>query len=233
MEVQDGFIVGIYNYCDRWCECCRFTSRCRLFADHAMHEATASGDLKEVAEAPQHPSDYRPPPKWLEEALADFDESKLPELPPRPPLPARHAEAVRCAKHYMLGVSRWIESSAVSDSNDPRDPLAVVIHFPGLIASKTHRAMRGLVEDDGDRDFPPDFEGSGKVVVDGIERSISAWKELGAQGQASPPIVTAFIAELQWLLGEIDHLVPNARTFVRAGIDEPDEVRKLEAVDWS
>ena len=44
MEVQDGFILGIYNYCDRWCECCRFTARCRVFAAVAMHEAMAAGD---------------------------------------------------------------------------------------------------------------------------------------------------------------------------------------------
>lgn len=26
------FISGIYNYCDRWCERCPFTSRCMNFA---------------------------------------------------------------------------------------------------------------------------------------------------------------------------------------------------------
>ena len=26
------FIAGIYNYCDRWCERCQFTSRCLNFA---------------------------------------------------------------------------------------------------------------------------------------------------------------------------------------------------------
>src|SRR2546425_6667801 len=27
-----AFISGIYNYCDRWCERCSFTSRCLLYA---------------------------------------------------------------------------------------------------------------------------------------------------------------------------------------------------------
>jgi hypothetical protein len=27
----DRFIDGIYNYCDRWCERCRFTDRCRVY----------------------------------------------------------------------------------------------------------------------------------------------------------------------------------------------------------
>jgi hypothetical protein len=33
MDETDPYIAGIYNYCDRWCERCRFTSRCRLFAE--------------------------------------------------------------------------------------------------------------------------------------------------------------------------------------------------------
>lgn len=32
-DVNDPrFIEGIYNYCDRWCERCSFTSRCMLYA---------------------------------------------------------------------------------------------------------------------------------------------------------------------------------------------------------
>lgn len=233
MEVQDGFILGIYNYCDRWCECCPFTARCRVFADVAMHEAMAAGDLKEVAEAPQHPSDYRPPSKWLEEALADFDESSIPEAPDPPPLPARHAAAARRAKEYMFGFLQWFETSDLKHSNDPGDALAIVIHFSTLIGSKTHRAMSGLNEDDGCRDFPPDFEGSAKVAIDGIDRSISAWKRLASQQKVPPAIAAGFISDLEWVSGEIDALIPKARAFVRAGFDEPDEVAKLEASDWS
>jgi hypothetical protein len=31
-EPEERFISGIYNYCDRWCERCRFTAHCRVFA---------------------------------------------------------------------------------------------------------------------------------------------------------------------------------------------------------
>lgn len=31
MKVQDELIIGVYNYCDTWCERCLFTSRCRSF----------------------------------------------------------------------------------------------------------------------------------------------------------------------------------------------------------
>ena len=51
MEVQDGFIVGVFNYCDRWCERCPFTSHCRVFADHVEMEAALDPGLKAVVDA--------------------------------------------------------------------------------------------------------------------------------------------------------------------------------------
>jgi len=32
MANNPDFIPGIYNYCDRWCERCAYTSKCFLFA---------------------------------------------------------------------------------------------------------------------------------------------------------------------------------------------------------
>jgi hypothetical protein len=39
----------------------------------------------------------------------------------------------------------------------------------------------------------------------------------------------AFIAELEWLRGELDRAVPGARAFVRPGFDEPEDVKMLDA----
>jgi hypothetical protein len=41
------------------------------------------------------------------------------------------------------------------------------------------------------------------------------------------------IGELHGLSIELEELIPKARGFVRPAFDEPDEVRKLEALDWS
>jgi hypothetical protein len=55
MEVRDGFIIGIFNYCDRWCERCRFTGRCRMFADLAECEFEANhGPLTEPKAVRDH-----------------------------------------------------------------------------------------------------------------------------------------------------------------------------------
>src|SRR5262245_22178318 len=40
---EPRFISGIYNYCDRWCERCNFTSRCLTY--ERLPESSKSDDL--------------------------------------------------------------------------------------------------------------------------------------------------------------------------------------------
>ena len=38
-EREERFISGVYNYCDRWCEKCRFNDRCRVYeSERALME---------------------------------------------------------------------------------------------------------------------------------------------------------------------------------------------------
>lgn len=233
MDVQDGFILGIYNYCDRWCETCRFTSRCRVFADGAEHEASANPELKALAEAPPHPSNLRPSNGWLEEILSGFDQTKIEELPEPPPMPARLMRVVALSRAYCDHVWAALESEERIKPRPNNDPYSIILWFAPLIASKTHRALRGLNEFDGCRDYPPDHEGSAKVALVGIDRSMMAWSDAREIGRVSADDASRFIAELHRLSFELEELIPRARGFVRPAFDEPEEVRKLEATDWS
>jgi len=44
------FISGIYNYCDRWCERCAFTHRCRVYATQKQFEEEAAEEEEETAQ---------------------------------------------------------------------------------------------------------------------------------------------------------------------------------------
>ena len=232
MEVQEGFIVGVYNYCDRWCEQCQFTSRCRVFADGAKHEAIADLDLKLLRETPPHPSDARRSNGWLEEALSMIDEKPLEEAPEPPPLPSRLMRVVALSQAYCDHA--WAALESIEHRGLTNDDPSTIIHWCApLIASKTRRALKGLNEFDGDREFPPDHEGSAKVALIGIDRSMSAWAGACGAGRISGEAAARFIEELHRLCCELEELIPGARAFVRPGFDEPDEVRKLEAADWS
>jgi hypothetical protein len=233
MDVQDGFVLGIYNYCDHWCETCRFTSRCRVFADGAEHEAMTNPELKALREAPPHASDVRPSNGFLDEILATFDQTKIDDIPEPPPMPARLMRVVALSRAYCDHVWAALESE---ERNAPRpndDPYSIILWFAPLISSKTHRALRGLNEFDGDREFPPDHEGSAKVALVGIDRSMTAWADARDIGRVSADDASRFIAELHRLCFELEELLPRAREFVRPAFDEADDVRKLDATDWS
>ena len=239
MDVQDGFILGIDNYCDRWCETCSFTSRCRLFADGAELEARHDPLLKAVAEAPLLPQDLPPPPPpWMQELIDEMNKraaepiSKEELKALEPNIPPEHEWIERRAREYGNRVHAWLEGRGFLSIDEPNDPRAVIGWFQYSIGSKTHRALRGLAYDDQEaRDWPGDHDGSAKVALLGIERSHGAWLELAYRGVASPADIEPFIADLIWLSDELERVFPRARAFVRPGLDEPDEVAKLQAAE--
>src|SRR5262245_56936966 len=104
MEVRDGYIIGIFNYCDRWCEACAFTSRFGLFADVAETHASLDPNLKAVVDAPVLPQEAPPPPRWMKEMIHEMNEaastlavSDDEEAPPGRP-PEEHLAIERRAK---------------------------------------------------------------------------------------------------------------------------------------
>jgi hypothetical protein len=235
MEVQDGFIVGIYNYCDRWCEACALTSRCRVFADAAEMEASLDPSLQAVVAAPPLPAEAPPPPPaWMAELMAELNEAaRAPDPPPRrlrlvPP--PEHGIVEARAHDYGMRVYGWLQAREAGAVTDPADPRAVVAWFHSLVPAKIHRALRGLAEDDpAERDWPPDYDGSAKVALLGIDRSHAAWLDLVDRGDASGAEAAGFIADLVALGDALERIFPNARAFVRPAFDEPDAVAALLA----
>jgi hypothetical protein len=235
VEIRGGFIVGIFNYCDRWCDACALTSRCRLFADVAEAEASLDPGMKAlVAVAPIEPAAQ--PPQWLAGLLQEMDEELLKPgddgEPLERPLPAEHMALEQRARGYLSRVYRWLQNRELTAATDPADPYAVVIWFHTLIAVKVHRALHGLAGDQPEeRDWPPDYDGSAKVALLGIDRSHAAWLELVERRKTTDADAAPFIADLVWLGEALERVFPNARAFVRPGLDEPAEVSRVLALE--
>ena len=234
MEIRNGFIIGIFNYCDRWCEACAFTSRCRLFADVAETEASLDPGLKALVEAHRlQEQEATPPPPWLGELLREMDQALLEPQDGHPPsersLPLPHLAIEHRAREYGLRVYGWLQQRE-SHSDDPTDPHAVVEWFHMLIVVKTRRALHGLADDQPeDREWPADYDGSAKVALLGIDRSHAAWLELIERQRVSDSDAAPFIRDLIWLGEALERVFPGARAFVRPALDEPEEVSRLLA----
>jgi hypothetical protein len=238
MELRDGFIVGIYNYCDRWCETCAFTSRCAVFADVARYRAAADPQLRAVVDAPPLPQEAPPPPpRWLQELIDEVNEAAREPISPEemeqllPKVAPQHAEIEARARAYCFSTAGWLEARAGSSTRDPADPRAVIGWFCTFIPPKVYRALTGLTTGWWEPHWPADYDGSAKAALLGIERSHAAWLAIVERGLASMTDAAPFVADLVWLGEALERVFPNARAFVRPGFDEPGEVEKLLAGD--
>lgn len=236
MNVRDGFIVGIHNYCDSWCETCAFTSHCRVFADVAEVEAALDPQLQAIVQAPLPPSDDPPPPGWMTELIDEMNTaSTAPDparavAPRRTPVPVAHLALRERSRTYCEQVHGWLRVRDCFSINAPHDPRAVVAWFHTLIPAKIARAVIGLAEDGPARDWA-DYDGSAKVALLGIERSHAAWLQIVESGFAPYEEVARFIADVVWLGETIEQAFPGARAFVRPGFDEPEAVARLRAAE--
>jgi hypothetical protein len=235
MEIRDGFIVSIFNYCDRWCETCAFTSRCRLFADMARMDASHDPTFTSLIDAPLLPQDTPPPaPQWLQELIENANQAADEPLSDerlancRPRVLPEHKSIHERAFDYCMSVHEWLEERKAHTRDDPKDPVSVIAWFASLNSSKILRALTGLADEDGTRDRLPDHDGSAKVAMLGIERSRAAWLQLVADGRMTASAAAAPIANLAWLGEQLERVFPNARSFVRPGFDEPEEVARLQ-----
>ena len=48
-EQENNYIPGIFNYCDRWCERCPLTARCRVYAMEQEEHADDERDQAQEA----------------------------------------------------------------------------------------------------------------------------------------------------------------------------------------
>jgi hypothetical protein len=226
MEVQDGFIVGIFNYCDRWCEACAFTSRCRVFAGSAVHAATTDAPLQATLTGQplkRLNGDDSEAPGWWQRVVEQINQavaSAMADHAVEGPVAAEHLVIEERTHEYSLAVHRWLRVQRVSgDVRFPEHPVGVIAWNAHLIASQTYRATRALAsERDGEAAAYSD--GSAKAALVAIERSRGAWLELVRRGVVSPAQAEPFIGDLAWASAELERVFPRARAFIRPGLDE-------------
>jgi hypothetical protein len=243
MDVRDGFVVSIFNYCDRWCERCAFTSHCRLFADCAEIDATLDPGLRVVAEAPPLPAEAPPPlPDWLREVIEDYNRATQESVPATAtgeadlerPLPPEHLAIEARSRQYRAAVHAWLAPQRVQQArptgtqdHPPFGPVDVIAWFHTLLSAKVHRALSGLAEADPLDTLDRDHVGSAKVALLGIDESHAAFLQLLESGRITQAEADPFIADLVWLGEALEQVFPAARAFVRPGLDEPGALERL------
>jgi hypothetical protein len=241
LAAEKRFIPGIYNYCDRWCERCPKTSRClnfsiseEEFSDPEMHDirneafwrklSEILGEtlelLREIAE------ECGIEPENLG-SMDDIEKIKTKDVA------AENHLICRAAKSYSKMVEDWFgrkeklffEAATVADEGVALEEAFEVIRwYQYFIAAKVMRAIRGKMEDEeeGCDEFASDSDGSAKIALIAIDRSIGAWAVIPHPNHRYAEEALEMISFLDRLRQAIEQTFPRARSFIRPGFDRTD-----------
>ena len=160
---------------------------------------------------------------------------------------ARDHECSRMAKLYSEMVDDWLDSarelfsseeeelsavetiealdnSPAEKDDDLLEPVEVVGWYQHLIYVKLMRAIRGelLEEPEILDEYPKDSDGSAKVALIGIDRSIAAWGEIRNLFPHRSDQIMDILLHLEQLRRKVEKTFPDARAFIRPGFDKID-----------
>jgi hypothetical protein len=252
------YISGIYNYCDRWCERCPFTSRC---LNYEMSEAEfadmATRDIKNEVFWEKMGDILRGTIEMLhemaEEAGIDLDavdkEEAVREVENRREKAKKNPCAI-AATDYIDQVNDWFDSAEelmkakkeeliqkaelelpgtdpLGEAADINDMTEILRWYQHQIYVKLMRALQGREDEKDDpelwKEFPKDSDGSAKVALIGIDRSVAAWGNLRSHFPEQEAEILDILVHLDRLRKDAEKEFPNARSFIRPGFDEPDK----------
>ena len=103
-----------------------------------------------------------------------------------------------------------------------RDALEVIPYYLHQIHVKLIRAQTGRIRSDDwfeENEFPKDSDGSAKVALIGIDRSIDSWGVLLHHLPEQQDSILSILSKLEQLRNQTETLFPNARSFKRPGFD--------------
>lgn len=121
-------------------------------------------------------------------------------------------------RQLAMGMEVMPEAQRLSDA------LEVINWYSFFISSKLRRALSGLNDEWMWSDFPiqNDANGSAKVVLLSIERSLAAWEVVRSAFPEVADELLDILVILGQLRGGIRRMFPRVDHFVRPGFDEPE-----------
>jgi hypothetical protein len=273
-----NLISGIYNYCDRWCERCQFTSRCFLYASEQADPDLDDPEVRDINNEKfwrKLQDIFRNTAEMINEWAAEtgvdlnsIDVSEEMAERERAAEAAEQSELSQRAQQYITNVNNWFRDDFNSEENlhddlqtvsrtedediTIQDAVAVIRWYQFFIAVKLMRALSGGIEADEDEDFIDDDDlsmdfltdyeaaddeevdydeiaartermdanGSAKVALVAMDRSIAAWRSLQISLPDKSETIKPMLVELSGLRVSVEARFPRARDFIRPGLDE-------------
>lgn len=245
------FISGIYNYCDRWCERCSFTSRCLTYSmDEEDNSDPRARDLNNEAFWNKLQSIFKQTAEMIKELAEEMGidlnsldtDSRFNDISLQMAKADNH-KLVIAARRYAKMVDNWFELEYLlfeqkqdelntllkigldenglhAEAAGIQDAVEVIRWYQHQIEVKLNRAItRDDLFDEEDTILQNDANGSVKVALIGMDRSIGAWGKLQGHFPEKTDSILDILLHLDRLRRRTEELFPQARSFKRPGFD--------------
>jgi hypothetical protein len=250
MAENPRFIPGIHNYCDRWCEKCPFTSRCKNYAlcEEQFGDPEAN-DINNKKFWDRLSEIFKLTLEMVKEDAAkmgvDIDAVDLEQVKEEEKRNGEIIENNKCvqaAKTYYEMTDKWFESNNSlfeEKADDIKAKIEMVL--PGADPEAEFLELKDAVEvirwyehqiyvklkravsgtlRDTIDEDISDANGSAKVALLGIDNSIAAWGILRNHLEDQRDRILDILLHLSKLRKETEGTFPGARTFIRPGFDK-------------
>jgi hypothetical protein len=234
-EQENNYIPGIFNFCDRWCERCPLTKRCRVYAMEQEEHADDERDQAQEAFGRNLQNIFTETKEMLRKAAAErgididlLDLEEAGEIIERQRCSVEQHDLLKLAEKYTKQASVFLRAQDLSDETVEQtrlEMLQIIGWYHIFIAAKINRALYAEAdyEEDADSDaFRSDGDGSIKIALIAIDRSVTAWKVL--LNDETQREIKPLVQLLETLRRMCEEKFPNARDFLRPGFDEIETV---------
>jgi hypothetical protein len=243
-----NFIPGIYNYCDRWCEKCSFNRRCMNFALENEHFSTKeSKDINNEIYWEKLTEIFQDTIEMLKEISTqegiDLTVSKSFEKEKPAKIGILEKECLNSAKKYGTMVNVWFKKSnnllinkeeeinlkyslnlpninPEEEASRLNDTIEIIRWYQHFIYVKLNRAIDAKTFEEDLDEVSGDSDGSAKITLISIDRSIAAWGILLKYFPDSEDDILNILIHLNRLRSNIEQLFPSARKFIRPGFED-------------
>lgn len=255
--MKQEFISGIYNYCDRWCERCTFTTRCRNFestdklsseeldlnnkafwdgisknfknAIEILHKVAREQGIDPDKLMTEEEKTYKQRRSFIKHTAKNHELSKLCIQYQNAVMSFFNDEVSkvlvektkRLVKDVHMGITS--EEDAVHTMAGLSDCEEVIKWYLFFIDAKLQRGLHGKIEREDwqeDNGFQKDSDGSAKIAIIAIERSMNAWVKLYELMPASEDVALKVLSILSKLKRKALEEFPKAMEFKRPGFDD-------------
>jgi hypothetical protein len=254
--MKEKFIPGIYNYCDRWCERCTFTSRCRNY-ESTSNLSPEQLDINNKAFWDNISFNFQEAIKLIDkeakkqgldlsQPLSPEEEKKYEEEQSRIKTKTSEHDITGLCKQYQKLVIPYVNKSGdytnkvremvshghlgittpeeivhtVAGIGDCFDIIQWYVYF---IDAKMQRALRGKIEGEDwevENGFAKDSDGSAKIAIIAVGRSMEAWIKLYELLPSSQDTALTALSILSRIKQKTLEEFPGAMDFKRPGFDD-------------